>query len=571
MTQHPAAAAQRPSTIHSFALSVLLRNPGAGDLPSPLRIADDLEYDEIVRPTLAGRAGVPQPKLDRLVKEMAANWESLREEHDARVTAEERSRFLGAWHEHRRIYGYTLLQELPYALRHALHNHSDLVGVSFDLLIVDEYQDLNACDLAVLKLIADRGCSVIGAGDDDQSIYSGRKAAPEGIRRFLTDYPGAADYSMSVTQRCGSRIIEWAAAIIEGDPDRPQGRPRLTSAAQSPPGEVGLLSFQNQDGEARGVAGLVERLVKQEGVPPEERSEIARRAVMVRWRKRKPIKEWLAETGIACADPDAVNRILETKENRRLLATLRLMCNQEDSLAWATLLHLTHGIGRSFLNHVYDRARENGVPFGPTLLTAYEQAFAGAPAAPAKRAVEMVARVVAWLNEHELRGEPPEPGWGRWIVDLADDEVLPRPTTELADLLKALDPLIELGQDLTRYLGQIRPLGRDRALATSAGVRIMRLAGSKGLTARATIVAAVEEGIIPRPERDPSEERRLLYVGMTRAREFLYLTWARRRVGPTARAGAPRVAQVRNYSTFLQGGPVESEDGDAYLATRWSA
>src|SRR5438552_6445097 len=64
VSQHPAAAAQRPSTIHSFALSVLLRNPGAGELPAPLRMADDLEYEDIVRPTLARRAGVGTKQLD---------------------------------------------------------------------------------------------------------------------------------------------------------------------------------------------------------------------------------------------------------------------------------------------------------------------------------------------------------------------------------------------------------------------------------------------------------------------------------------------------------------------------
>jgi superfamily I DNA/RNA helicase len=69
---HPAAAAERPSPIHSFSISVLLRNPGAGDYPQPLRIADDWEYKSLIRPTLATRAGVGVKKLDRLVREMAA-------------------------------------------------------------------------------------------------------------------------------------------------------------------------------------------------------------------------------------------------------------------------------------------------------------------------------------------------------------------------------------------------------------------------------------------------------------------------------------------------------------------
>src|SRR6266849_1522837 len=82
VSDHPAAAAERPSTIHSFSISVLLRNPGTGNFPEPLRIADDWEDGEIVRPTLARRAGVRVTRLGNLIREMAANWESLRPEED---------------------------------------------------------------------------------------------------------------------------------------------------------------------------------------------------------------------------------------------------------------------------------------------------------------------------------------------------------------------------------------------------------------------------------------------------------------------------------------------------------
>src|SRR5437879_179304 len=85
VSDHPAAATLRPSTIHSFAIRVLLANPGAADIPRPLRIADTWEEKEVVRPTLARRAGVTVTAIKRLIDEMAANWESLREEEDERV------------------------------------------------------------------------------------------------------------------------------------------------------------------------------------------------------------------------------------------------------------------------------------------------------------------------------------------------------------------------------------------------------------------------------------------------------------------------------------------------------
>jgi DNA helicase-2/ATP-dependent DNA helicase PcrA len=506
-------------------------------------------------------------KLDDLLREMAANWESLRPEERPGVDAGERARLLGAWNEHRQIYGYTLLSELPYGLMTALRDHPDLRGVDFDLLVVDEYQDLNACDLEIFRLLADRGCTVIAAGDDDQSIYSFRKADPEGIRRFPTDYPGSADYPLSVTQRCGRKIIEGASFVIEGDPDRPAGRPRLTSASGSPDGEVALLSFDDQASEAEGIASLIQRLVRVEGVPPSE--------ILVLLRSdhngsfSKPIKENLARLGVPSADPDAVPRLLGEDANRQLLAMFRLLVHREDSLAWATQLLLTTGVGQAFLDYVYEKARVQRQPFGKVLLELSANDFAGGPRGSTGKANLMIRQALNWLNQRPVP-EQRDGRWGQWIIETAANGFSPTPTQALKELLLALDEQAEPEQGLGRYLGQIAPLGKDMALAHSAGVRIMTMNGAKGLTVRATIIAALEEGLVPRPDCDLGEERRLLYVAMTRAKKFLFVTWARRRRGPTARAGAARVGAMRRHSHFLDGGPERSQDGPAYIDRRWS-
>lgn len=566
VSDHPHAATQRPSTIHSFSISVLLQNPGTGDFPHPLRIADDWENDEVVLPTLAERASVHQRRLDDLIREMAANWESLEPHRHPRVDPAERARFLGAWNEHRQIYGYVLLAELPYWLRHALNNHPDLDGLEYDLLVVDEYQDLNACDLEVLRLIADRGCYIIGAGDDDQSIYSFRHAAPEGIRRFPEDYPGCGRYPLSVTQRCGSRIINWALHVIEEDPDRPEKIPRLTSAENAPAGEVALLAFDTEAAEAEGVALLVRNLVEREHIPADEI------LILVRGNHNgafsRPIEEHLQQLRVPCSDPDVVIRILAEPSNRAILEIFRLAVNPTDSLAWAGLLRLTSGVGATFFSYVYERARANHIQFGAALLGAYEAGFPDAPRS-ANKATVRIRSVSEWLNTHRLPQEQPQEGWGHYIIGSCGRGIMPQPTPELVELLNGLDDLSDSEQKFDRYLSQITPLGKDRALAESPGVRIMTMGGAKGLTVRATIVAGLEEGIVPRPGCDLGEERRLLYVGMTRAKEFLYCTWARRRIGPTARMGTPHVHGRRRPCSFLDGGPVVSTDGRRYIAERW--
>ena len=104
-----ATSVVRPSTIHSFAISALLRNPGAGGFPEPLRIADDWESKYIVRRSLAKRARLGVKRVDTLFRELAANWESLQPESDETIDVVERTRFVGAWQEHREIYGYNAL------------------------------------------------------------------------------------------------------------------------------------------------------------------------------------------------------------------------------------------------------------------------------------------------------------------------------------------------------------------------------------------------------------------------------------------------------------------------------
>lgn len=561
-----AAQVERPSTIHSFAISVLVRNQGAADYPEPLRMADDWERENIVLPTLARRMGVAIKVLQGLFREMEANWQALVPEDDPKIPADVRARFLGAWNEHRQVYGYTLLSELPYLLLQALTNHSDLQGIDYDLLLVDEYQDLNPCDLKVLRLLAEQGCSILAAGDEDQSIYSFRKAAPEGIRRFASDYPGAAIYPLTITRRCGRRIVAWARSVIERDPDRDRSRPPLQSADDAEDGEVALLAFSTSQQESQGVADLIEHLIKDEQLPPGEILILSRGDRAGHF--SSPIKEELGKRGIPICDPSVVKRALEDPNNRRSLEVLRLLVRRDDPLAWAALCHLTNGVGSSFIDFIYMLAAKTRSSFGWTLLDECSKGFPNGPTS-SRHMAPVINDVLAWLDAHPLPAEAPEDGWGSWVMKLTGGPVVPSFSAELASILVELDGLVEAPSDFGRYLSQVQPLGSDLAASREDGVRFMSMASSKGLTVQATIVIAAEEGVIPRPEADLAEERRLLYVALTRARRFVYVTWARRRTGPTARSGKPNVAQLRSPSSDLKDGPVSSVDGQGYISKRW--
>lgn len=562
---------ERPSTVHSFAISALLRNPGSAPFPEPLRIADDWEVKNIVRPELAKLVGVsPSFVKDHLLAEMAAMWQSLIREQDSGVDEETRNRFIGAFRQHRRVMGYTLLGELPDLLRQALESYDDLQGLDYDFVVVDEYQDLNACDLRVLKLLGDRGVAIFAVGDDEQSIYGWRKAAPEGIRRFPDDYPGADDYVLSVSHRCGAEIIRWARFVIEADPARPRERDRLVAADGAAPGEVALLSFPSQVTEARGVADIVQKLIEDEGLEPSEILVMSRGDHNGQF--SQPIKAELDRRGISVDDPSWVDEVVSDPDNRAVLLLARLMVNRLDSLAWAGLTVLEPGIGDRFRRGIYDRAAETGMTFAEALLAAHAEDFASMTGPVPRRAGNLVGRTRAWLDTHpvpENEQDAPE-AWGDWLALAFSGADAPVGVSDaLSELLRVVDEAIEPGTDLARFLGQIQPLAKDHASAQAGGVRFLTVGLSKGLTVEASIIIGGEEGIIPDPRADEAEERRLLYVGLTRARRFSYVTWATRRSGPTARAGTPRVQGRRLISRLLRGGPVETQNGQDYIATRW--
>lgn len=282
----------------------------------------------------------------------------------------------------------------------------------------------------------------------------------------------------------------------------------------------------------------------------------------------KPIKEALDDLDVPYSDPDWVKHLLAEEKNRQLLSVLRLLVNRSDSLAWASLLTIKRGIGGSFIDSIYKRAKDSNSQFGETLLRERDKGFPEGPTASSSKALALIEETMDWLDGLSLPEEP-ESNWSEWIVDNTGGSVVPAPSTEFVELLSSIDEFAEEECEFGRYLSQIYPLAKDVAVTESDGVRIMTMAASKGLTVEATVISALEHGIIPRPDADQNEERRLLYVAMTRARRFVYGTWARRRQGPTARAGRERVRQRRNLCMFLRSGPVRSQDGEEYLANRW--
>ena len=554
---------EKPSTIHSFAIGTLLANPGTSGLPEPIRIADDWEWEYLIRKHLKDLVGCSARVIDRARDEMASNWESLDPIEDPDLPEIIRNRFSGVWMQHRSIFGYSLLAELPFRLLRALQDHPNLKLGGWSILVVDEYQDLNRCDLDVLQQISGRGYCLLVAGDDDQSIYAFRRALPAGIRSFPSDYPGAADYTLSISHRCGTSILEWARHVIEGLPDRPS-RPRLSPSEHCSTGVARYLRFDNWPAEVEGVARIVRWLVERQEVAPEDIVILCRSNRNNFW--STPIAEALQRFSIPVVNLKAVDEMLAEPSNRSLLAKARLVVDRSDSLAWWTILDLTYGIGPRVRDHFYEHAQAAGVTFGDQLLSEYKDGFSQL-AHGRLLVAKTVGEVLDLINSVEIEGaDLGDGGWGTWLAQLAPS--LGGCEDAFGELLVDIDATVDRDAGLGSFLSQIHPVGRDLRSGRAAGaVRLMSMTSSKGLTVKATLIVGVEDGVIPKARANPDEERRLLYVAMTRSTDYLYLTWAGRRTGPTARTGAPNVGQGRNRSPLLTYGPITSESGANYRRT----
>jgi DNA helicase II / ATP-dependent DNA helicase PcrA len=152
---------------------------------------------------------MPVKIISQKFNQLSADWQTLDAEKEKWEERFPDPIFLGAWHQHRKIYGYTLREELVYQLKRSLEQ-TDNFSLESDYLhlLVDEYQDLNRCDMGIVFALKDRGMEVYAAGDDDQSIYGFRFALPKGIRRFNEDFDHSQFLTLKICVRCDkNRVI----------------------------------------------------------------------------------------------------------------------------------------------------------------------------------------------------------------------------------------------------------------------------------------------------------------------------------------------------------------------------
>ncbi|MFV2045166.1 MAG: ATP-dependent helicase [Anaerolineales bacterium] len=551
------------STLHSYALRQLLLNaPLITTLPQPLRIADDFEEKYIIRQDLRKTLELTDKEIRGKFADLSSDWESLTVEDAEYAPAD--PQFMGAWQQHRNLYGYTLRSELVWQLKHAVEENPDAYQFEGEIryLVVDEYQDLNRCDQAIVRKLADLGAEVYCAGDDDQSIYGFRRAHPAGIRQFIEEYDPSKSLNLDICWRCDVQIIDVSQHVANQDPERlvKPIRPR-DGAGQ---GEVHLLRFGDQSEEAAGVAAICSDLLHQKGLDPDEILILLRSDHQGRY--SEVLTSELEARGLAFnVRADAVTPLDET-HGRFILSLIRLSTNPNDDLAWRTVFQFSgrqNQIGEATIDAIVRHANENGLRFSAACQQIKEN----------PNIFDRGALIQEEMNEILDRTS------GLSILPVPDPDVLHDDAAiaearrvlldEVAALCEAFGASEEVREGILGYIRESSAgsvtLAQLLAALTSpentldqeldeGKINILSMHRAKGLSARAVFIIAAEEQLIPGEAigNEYDDARRLLYVSLSRAKEYLWITYCNERSGRQQHSGSDPGNPRRTLTPFLR-------------------
>lgn len=555
-------------TLHAFALQTLLRNSDRIDaLPRPLRIADDWEERNIVQEDLrvltnAAAITIVQENLQAV----AADWDTLRADDTQPNPLKADAGFLGAWQQHRLLYGYTLRSELVYQLKRALEQRNDFTLHSKELkhLLVDEYQDLNACDLMIVKSLAAIGAEIYAAGDDDQSIYGFRHANPEGIRRFDKEHAPSTDLSLAVCMRCDNAIMELARFVANLDPRRLQKPWKARDGAGA--GEVQLLAFDNGGAEASGIASLCRYLIDEEKYKPDDI------LILIRSDSRgafsKPLAEQMQAAGVQFNLNVGAPSPLDSSAGRVLLSMIRLAVDDMDSLAWRTLLQVRkNGIGSKAIGEIVAQAEQTGETFAQALKKVATSSTTKALRTEFATLSGILSAVKAVVGPPQQVITSDQLSEKLVLVNqaliAAGVDGTGEALAHIATLAKQTD-----ADSINSLLGALATTGFAEQELAAGAVNMLTMHKAKGLSARAVIIMACEDEYIPGRQQavnQEADERRLLYVSLTRAKQRLFITYAQARYGQQQHTGRDSGKNRRGLTRYLRNAPVHPTRAAEYF------
>ncbi len=404
----------------------------------------------------------------------------------------------------------------------------------FRHILVDEFQDTNAIQYQWLKLLAGTAAKVMIVGDDDQSIYGWRGAQVENIQQFLKDFPDVDTIKLEQNYRSTATILKAANAVISHNTDR-LGKDLWTDGAE---GEtISLYTAFNELDEARFIVSRIREWHRQGGA-------LVDSAILYRNNAQsRVLEEALIQEGLHYRIYGGL-RFYERQEIKDALAYLRLINNRQDDAALERIINTpARGIGDTTLNKVRENARSQQQTLWQSLqqmLT--DKQLAGRAAGAIEQFVQLIVRLGTELAELPLHEQAEHVIRQSGLYAMYQAEKGEKSQTRIENLNELVtacqnfsgETLDEMSP-LSAFLSQAAlEAGEYQAEEHSDAVQLMTLHSAKGLEFPLVFICGMEDGMFPSQQSSEEhgrleEERRLCYVGMTRAKQKLYLTHAESR------------------------------------------
>ncbi len=410
----------------------------------------------------------------------------------------------------------------------------------FAHILVDEFQDTNSIQYAWLRVLAGNRARVMAVGDDDQSIYGWRGAKIENIQQFSQDFPGTQVVRLEQNYRSTATILSAANALIANN----QGRLGKELWTQGPEGDpISLYAAFNEQDEARFIVDTLDSQVRDQGLARSDCAILYRSNAQSR-----VLEEALLRAGVPYRIYGG-QRFYERLEIKNALAYLRLLANRHDDSAIERVINVpARGIGTKTLEDLRAHARDEGVSLWRA---AHELLGLKRLAARAANALQSFLSLVDTLDsetvdlpldeqtEHVIRHSG--------LIDHHRKEKGEKAQTRIENLEELVSAAKQYASEWERnqaeaesgvlgsFLAQAAlDAGDEQADEFADSVQLMTLHSAKGLEFPLVFLAGVEEGLFPHKMslEEPGrleEERRLCYVGITRAMQKLYITYAEMR------------------------------------------
>jgi DNA helicase II / ATP-dependent DNA helicase PcrA len=394
----------------------------------------------------------------------------------------------------------------------------------FEYLHVDEYQDTNRVQYDLLRLLTNERQNVCVVGDEDQSIYRWRGADVSILLSFSQDYPSARVVRLERNYRSTQTILDAAAAVVSNNPDRLGKTLRAEKTAGA-----NLRYFEARDAQAEAefVAGELETIL----------NEDADQTCAVEYRtnaQSRSFEEVFRRRGLRYKLVGGFS-FYNRAEVKDVLAYLRLALHPEDDISLLRVLNVpARGIGKTTVDALREIAQGENLSFWDAMESLMTNPASSRAVAPLRGFRELIVRLQGEYASKEpaefLRCVLDESGYMGMLKDHNMPEDVAR-IENLEELVRAVAESMEAGESFTDFLDAAALVSEADSFEGKPGVTLITLHSTKGLEFDHVFLTGLEDGICPHgrsisEEMGIEEERRLMYVGMTRARSTLTLTRA---------------------------------------------